>query len=825
KDMVCKDCALTVSGVRGSGKPEVRGDRRTVKSRRKAYAATEQPEDFFQFFDAGLPADALVAGPPPPPVSKSDREKAAAESSSAESADGSSAAADGTGIRRLLGRLKPNESERNEDDLVPIDKVLNGSGSGTDQNRADGAKDADAVSQLADIRRRGRDGETGRPADTPIDANETDGAPAASVLHEATELPPDSSVAIPSTLLQGFPDSDTDADGGHADEAEIEVQWSTAESMSAIAAAQDVLDDPQTDPSSPLGDGAGSTANAGPPPRPDANDHLLRLPQDDTVRHDAESDHPGDWMPPSDLGDVPFTEDPFGTPPDASEPPIQEERRRTLRAIGDYPAAPDQTGPDGNGGSRPIGPLDQIPDMSPRLRDLVADLSNQPSSSGPAENPFLKRSRVVSEPHAVPDFSTDPFSASDGGGSDSTPTDDQPRNRVPAPISPSSPAPLESAEAAAAPEPGTQPAPTRSQGASQPAQPLQPAQPSEPAQPPVEPITARTAVELPLEIPATLEPEPVSAVEAEDPITAAPELEPEPRIDPTLPIAATQDPEPATDTPPPSRRPIVSYTPAERHPLAAFADADRHPLAAFARRDTPSPTSEPPPIDDLFPDELAPVEVEYSVGRQPDFTDVPSIDDLLPPEAGETDVPPRGESLPASEPLDPFLPAEPVEHQVLAEPIEPDEPSVSRETWEPSPAWESWEPSESPQAAVPAETIEPDEPSESWETWQPAEPSEPAAPAESWELGDPTMPAAVVEVEPMASEHIPDVVSPESTVLETLDDDSATWTAVDDVPDLDGSTATQRADTDARGSWIPPALRGIAPDAQEAAENLPRRRR
>ncbi len=135
--MVCKDCALTVSGVRGSGKPEVRGDRRTVKSRRKAYAATEQPEDFFQFFDAGLPADALVAGPPPPPVSKSDREKAAAESSSAESADGSSAAADGTGIRRLLGRLKPNESERNEDDLVPIDKVLNGSGSGTDQNRAD----------------------------------------------------------------------------------------------------------------------------------------------------------------------------------------------------------------------------------------------------------------------------------------------------------------------------------------------------------------------------------------------------------------------------------------------------------------------------------------------------------------------------------------------------------------------------------------------------------------------------------------------------------------------------------------------------------------
>ena len=165
--------------------------------------------------------------------------------------------------------------------------------------------------------------------------------------------------------------------------------------------------------------------------------------------------------------------------------------------------------------------------------------------------------------------------------------------------------------------------------------------------------TARTAVELPLEIPATLEPEPVSAVEAEDPITAAPELEPEPRIDPTLPIAATQDPEPATDTPPPSRRPIVSYTPAERHPLAAFADADRHPLAAFARRDTPSPTSEPPPIDDLFPDELAPVEVEYSVGRQPDFTDVPSIDDLLPPEAGETDVPPRGESPLASEPPDP----------------------------------------------------------------------------------------------------------------------------------------------------------------------------
>jgi hypothetical protein len=63
-----------------------------------------------------------------------------------------------------------------------------------------------------------------------------------------------------------------------------------------------------------------------------------------------------------------------------------------------------------------------------------------------------------------------------------------------------------------------------------------------------------------------------------------------------------------------------------------------------------------------------------------------------------------------------------------------------------------------------------------------------------------------------------------STVLPAVDDDSVAWSVVDDVPDSDGVTPKERADIDARGSWIPPALRGMAPDAAEAGENLPRRR-
>jgi hypothetical protein len=49
---------------------------------------------------------------------------------------------------------------------------------------------------------------------------------------------------------------------------------------------------------------------------------------------------------------------------------------------------------------------------------------------------------------------------------------------------------------------------------------------------------------------------------------------------------------------------------------------------------------------------------------------------------------------------------------------------------------------------------------------------------------------------------------------------------VDDDDDDDGRAepAKQRHDTDASGNWIPPILRGLAPDARQAKVNLPRRR-
>ena len=64
-----------------------------------------------------------------------------------------------------------------------------------------------------------------------------------------------------------------------------------------------------------------------------------------------------------------------------------------------------------------------------------------------------------------------------------------------------------------------------------------------------------------------------------------------------------------------------------------------------------------------------------------------------------------------------------------------------------------------------------------------------------------------------------------STVLPTVEDGSDISTQVDHVPDLEGVTPGERADVDERGSWIPPALRGMADDAAEAGRSLPRRRR
>ena len=53
KHPFCNDCALSASGVRGSGKVELRGDRRTAKQRRKQLREAEALDDehVFEFFE------------------------------------------------------------------------------------------------------------------------------------------------------------------------------------------------------------------------------------------------------------------------------------------------------------------------------------------------------------------------------------------------------------------------------------------------------------------------------------------------------------------------------------------------------------------------------------------------------------------------------------------------------------------------------------------------------------------------------------------------------------------------------------------------------
>ena len=151
KDVVCKDCALTVSGVRGAAKPQIRGERRTVKERRKAYAEAGPAEDYFQFFDEDLdPADLTVVANDPT-VAKSAETAAASAHNSETTEDDLSGDDVGSGIRRFLNRHKDQEGddESTDSDFVNLGEVL-AAGAPTDDNTP--ARENDAVTQLTDLR-------------------------------------------------------------------------------------------------------------------------------------------------------------------------------------------------------------------------------------------------------------------------------------------------------------------------------------------------------------------------------------------------------------------------------------------------------------------------------------------------------------------------------------------------------------------------------------------------------------------------------------------------------------------------------------------------
>ncbi len=186
KDTVCKECTLAVSGVRGSAKPKPRGDRRTVKQRRKEYAEAEPAEDFFQYFDTDLPDDVLYPAVDAPSGDADGGGDDATDESDGGSGSGST---EGSGIRRLLGRFKPDSPESDDqDDFIAIEDVL---AEHEPSDEPHDGKDADAVSQLADIRRRRR------KDDRPIDEVSADEYPEA-----------DGAVAIPSSMLHAFDESD-----------------------------------------------------------------------------------------------------------------------------------------------------------------------------------------------------------------------------------------------------------------------------------------------------------------------------------------------------------------------------------------------------------------------------------------------------------------------------------------------------------------------------------------------------------------------------------------------------------------------------------------
>ncbi|MDH3299116.1 MAG: hypothetical protein OES24_01260, partial [Acidimicrobiia bacterium] len=697
-------------------------------------------------------------------------------------------------------------------------------------------------------------------------------------------LPPGSSVAIPSTLLKGFPDADTD----ESDDPDPRLQ---PDRLADVATTREVS----------------FLAPSGPPAAL-ADDIVPAATTDERPLHPDHEDRPG-RSPQVDL--------------DRAEQTPAGERRRAVHPVSESsPSDGSGLNAEGDGADSPERP-ENIPDMSPRLRDLVAGLSEQDleSSGASAENPFLKRSRVVSEPDAVPDFSTDPFAGQERFGPEAATDEATDRGPIPAPVSPSSPS-LVDATAPAEPAPPSapaQPEPQPDPHAGAPEEPAraypepgpeahpwpspdqhpadtapidaahldpQPADPEpidaapvdavhidpQPADPePVDPGSAVAAqpvagAETPIperpaptsldnERPApasldleSLQPEPmVAATPAED--LEPPDAEsPHPETSDAEPlVAATPAEEPEAEKPelptaeaPPSRPQVAAYTPEERHPLAAFADSDRHPLAAFARQATPAPSSqEPPAIDDVFPSEAAiadggpaqfePTDIEPGEDGLPAATDPQSIDDLLPPEALEAA---EGEPEKPEESWEPWEPGDFTEEFTTAAWSTPAEVAENADL---GPGWELIEdpdtgddPGDDPDLLLDADMTEDPGPAKEWEFTHEPDVGGDAGLAEEWEFAQlpPLTQGLDVNEEPDVPQDpaVPPVFLAGSN-SQDFDEKPTPWGASDGDPGLEENARRQPADTDARGSWIPPALRGIASDAEEAAENLPRRRR
>ncbi len=247
--------------------------------------------------------------------------------------------------------------------------------------------------------------------------------------------------------------------------------------------------------------------------------------------------------------------------------------------------------------------------------------------------------------------------------------------------------------------------------------------------------------------------------------------------------------------------------------------------------------------------------------REPDrrraYDDIPTVDDLLPPEGAES-LESSGrldpvETLDHTEPLDAPEPPEPTDYHQPLEPVDYHQPLEPVDYYsgplepldapEPLDALEPLEPLDALEPPEPLDALEPleslvhpvaQETPDGWETLEQWEPLESNGQTDRWDPPESfESPPVEEEADQKAAgrpleapgvnqfHHHP---TPEPTELPTVNDESTPWAVGDDVSDGGGSATAQRADIDARGSWIPPALRGIADDAEEAGQKLPRRR-
>ena len=426
RDAVCKDCALTVSGVRGAGKTEVRGDRSTVKKRRKAYAAAGPSDDYFKYFDEGRDDLEVTFGDerpssdePPPPAA----ETTSTSSPTDPAAVQERAKSDESGLRRFIGKRKPAAESTEEEsvkDFIAIDEMLGGSDA---DGGGSSANDQDAVSQLADIRNRDRerDGDAGSD-DGPQDLAETDDD---NDRDQATETLP-SPISKAEAWAAGFDDPDEEVDEQPEPEnssppAPVEstdrVRPADSEPPTAMKTStfDDRYDEELVDTSrDPF------AANQPEPGVDRSSEPIESIPAAEPIPTAETSTPVEEGQPVADAAESAMLEssipEPADTPAEVPAPvedaeaPDSDRGDPELRKMADVSSAEEQMRSDDSTDSDYRSTDVFNFDVSPRLKGLADELAAK-RDDGPVDNtdnPFARRAERQPET-AAPDFSADPF--------------------------------------------------------------------------------------------------------------------------------------------------------------------------------------------------------------------------------------------------------------------------------------------------------------------------------------------------------------------------------------------------------------------------------